>query len=244
MLIERSPRLEQLTIGGPAPSPRLFDVRHVFSGQWPRLRSLDLGDLAFQTDPKADRCFSHEYNQFMAFLPAHPRLESLALQHASTKKFPTLFNLRPSALPVLRRFSGPLQYVKTLPHPKLLKHLSLTNLHHSVSSFPPTCGVLKGLPSLVSLDIWIDLSFGNPNALHDNGHMFRSLLTSCPHLRHLDMLCFTSPTFHTVSFVDCDTSELSRLIYHCRTTSFKNFTTHQIYDPLFSRRSTSQMRRI
>ncbi|CAA7266164.1 unnamed protein product [Cyclocybe aegerita] len=46
MLLERSPRLESLTLGGPAPAPRILDVRHFTAGRWPRLRELVLGDVA------------------------------------------------------------------------------------------------------------------------------------------------------------------------------------------------------
>jgi hypothetical protein len=58
---------------------------------------------------------------------------------------------------------------------------------------------LQGLPSLLSLSIWIDLSFTSCQTPHDDGTMFGMLLDSCPRLRHLDVRCFTQPTFHVVS---------------------------------------------
>ncbi|KAG6836130.1 hypothetical protein H0H93_011089, partial [Arthromyces matolae] len=53
MLLENCPNLQELSIGGSAPSPRIFDTRHVTAGRWPRLRKLTLGDM--QLLPLNDR---------------------------------------------------------------------------------------------------------------------------------------------------------------------------------------------
>ncbi|PFH53482.1 hypothetical protein AMATHDRAFT_54571 [Amanita thiersii Skay4041] len=45
MLIERCPHLEKLVIGGPTPSPRVFNVKHILAGRWPSLKHLELGDV-------------------------------------------------------------------------------------------------------------------------------------------------------------------------------------------------------
>ncbi|TFK31352.1 hypothetical protein BDQ12DRAFT_694285 [Crucibulum laeve] len=202
MLIERCPLLEELKIGGPGPSPRMFDVRHVLAGRWPLLRQLTLGDMALH--PASGAREQKDDWAFMQFFAAHPGLQSVALEHSvGSDAFPPSFYLPPTALPAVESFNGPVKFVRTLPHKRLLKHLTLTCLHHSVSTFPPTYATLHELSSLVSLNIWIDLSFGGGRgvpAIHDDGHIFRSLLASCPGLMHLEVMCFTRPAFHVKEF--------------------------------------------
>lgn len=200
MLVEHCPDLEELAIGGAAPCPRLFDIRPVSYGQWPRLRSLTLGDLVMQAPPKND---GRKEPSFMAFLRSHPQLRCLKMQHVGGDSFPSTLNLPPAALPSLHTFSGPLTYVRTLPQPWLLENLSLTGLQHSTSSFPRLFSTLQQLTSLKSLSILIDLSLYTTinRSLQPRDHtkIFHSLLASCPRLSHLDLLCFTQPTFSVVS---------------------------------------------
>ncbi|KAF9463246.1 hypothetical protein BDZ94DRAFT_1308981 [Collybia nuda] len=203
MILERCPNLEELTIGGVAPSPRCFDIQHVTRGRWPRLQSLTLGDMILlqcDGEQRSQNCFPGENHSFTGFLVAHPSLREISFQHSGGKNFPSSFSLPDSALPKVTSFSGPLKYVTTLPNPMLLQALTLTSLYHSIMSFPSTCTILKGLPSLLSLSIWIDLSFSNRKILHDDGDIFRSLLESCPQLVHFDVKCFTRPTFHINEF--------------------------------------------
>jgi hypothetical protein len=200
MLLERCPNLEELTIASIAPSPRMFDIRHVTAGRWRRLRSLTLGDLVVNPN-EAEKCRLPDQHPLMKFFAAHRKLQHVTLQQAGrSESFPPCFSLVPAALPDLESFSGSLRYVKTLPHPERLKHLNLTSLHHTPSVFTPTFSMLRGLPSLISLSIWIDISFGGrTNYFQDESHIFSSLLASSPNLRHLEVLCFTHPTFRVVS---------------------------------------------
>lgn len=196
MLLERCPALEELTIGGVSPAHRMFDIRHVMSGRWARLRRLMLGDAVLQAD---ENSLSDEI-AVMEFFKAHPRLDTIALQHAArSMNVPYSFVLPHTALPCVQKFSGPLSYVRSLPHPSLVRHLTLTSLHHTASSFTPTLVALQDLPSLISLTVWIDMTFGTRGSLPDEGQMFRSLLAACPRLLHLDIVCLTRPTFHIVS---------------------------------------------
>ncbi|KAJ7851989.1 hypothetical protein B0H13DRAFT_2399116 [Mycena leptocephala] len=201
MLVEHCPDLEELIIGGAAPCPRLFDIRPVSYGQWPRLRSLTLGDLVMQAPPKNDR---RKEPSFMAFLRSHPQLRIIKMQHVGGESFPPSLALPPAALPCLRTFSGPLPYVRTLPQPWLLQHLSLNGLQHSTSSFPRLFSTLQQLTSLISLSLLIDLSlytsFTRSLQPRDHTKIFQSLLASCPKLSHLDLLCFTQPTFNVAEF--------------------------------------------
>ena len=220
MLLERCPRLEELTIGGPAPSPRVFDIRHVTAGRWLRLRSVTIGDMVLISSTQSEEQARKDQAAFMAFFAAHPTLRSISLQHAGgSVNFPSAFILPPNALPNLSSFGGPLKFVKTLPHPRRLRHLTLTCLHHSNSAFPPTLAVLQQLKTLVSLSIWVDLSFGQSYGTGarisgENGAkrgqqkfddlvVMQSLLASSPGLKELDMACFTRPTFGMVRMDTC-----------------------------------------
>ena len=215
MLLERSPRLEELTIGGPAPSPRVFDIRHITAGRWLRLRSITIGDMALISSTQSEEQARKDHAAFMAFFAAHPTLRSISLQHAGgSANFPSAFILPPNALPNLNSFGGPLKFVRTLPNPCRLRHLTLTCLHHSTSAFPATLAVLQELRTLVSLSIWIDLSFGQSYGLgtrtggengakkgqqrFDDVLVMQSLLASSPGLKELDVACFTRPSFGMV----------------------------------------------
>ncbi|KAF8065290.1 hypothetical protein FPV67DRAFT_1671562 [Lyophyllum atratum] len=199
MLLEHCPNLEVLTIGGPAPSPRLFDTRHVTAGRWPRLRKLTLGDMRLQQPSGPDEKIP-EGQALGNFLTAHPHLREVAFFHPGGTGFPSDLVLPRYALPRMTSFSGPGRFIKSLPHPGLIRHLRITTLHHCLSAFPPTYAMLKALPSLTSLTLWIDLSFANRNVVHDDGNIFRSLLECCPQLLHFEVFCFTRPTFHVKEF--------------------------------------------
>lgn len=218
MILERSPRLEELTIGGPAPSPRMFDIRHVTLGRWTRLKTLVFGDTLMIASHKGEDQTRKDHAAFMAFFIAHPGLRHISLQHAGGSAFfPGAFVLPASALPNVDTFGGPLKFVKTLPFPQRLRHLKLTSLHHTISAFPPTFALLQELRWLESLSIWIDLSFGSHGSLMSGGrtsgesfrgHKYDDLtilnnLVCCrPGLRHLEVAYFSRPTFNIVSFHD------------------------------------------
>lgn len=216
MLLERCPRLEEFSIAGAAPSPRIFDVRHIMAGRWPRLRRITLGDMALISPARGEEQMRKDHGAFMAFLAAHPTLRGLHLQQAAASLyFPTTFVLPPGALPKLTAFTGPLTLLRTLPNLHQLQNVNLTTLHHSTSSFPPTFTVLRDLENLATLSIWIDLSFGQAGTLassRTSGEslrkssasedilMLRSLASLLKNLKHLDILCFTRPSFHVVGF--------------------------------------------
>ncbi|KAJ6622768.1 hypothetical protein B0H10DRAFT_2012805 [Mycena sp. CBHHK59/15] len=190
MIVEHCPNLEELTIGGATP------VRDSSTSAL----SLTLGDLLMHTPPQNN---GRKEPSFMAFLQSHPGLRCVTLQHVGGDTFPASLNrLPPTSLPCVGRFGGPLAYVRTLPQPWILQHLSLTGLQHS--SFPRLFATLQRLTSLTSLNILIDLSFfaNSTRSLQPRDHtkIFHSLLVSCPCLLHLDLLCFTQPTFSITEF--------------------------------------------
>ena len=215
MLLERCPRLEDLEIGGAAPSPRIFDVRHVMSGRWPRLRRIALGDTALIAPAKGEEQIQKDHSAFMSFFAAHPTLRGVHLHHAASSiTFPATFVLPSNTLPNITSFSGPLPMLRTLPNLRQLQDLTLTTLHHSSSSFPPTLAVLRDLKNLASLNIWVDLSFGSfvssaptrtsgessrKSSTTEEIQLLRSLVILVPNVKHLDISCFTRPTFYIVS---------------------------------------------
>ncbi|KAG5634657.1 hypothetical protein H0H81_001239 [Sphagnurus paluster] len=197
MLIEYCPNLEALSIGGHAPSPRLFDTRHITAGRWTRLRKLALGDMKLQPSSDQD---DKESQALRKFLISHPNLQEVSFLNPGGAGFPSSLSLPRAALPKMRSFSGPLKYIKSLPHLSHIRELKITTLHHCQSAFPPTYAMLKAMPSLTFLTLWIDLSFANHNNPHDDKNIFKSLLESCPHLLHLTVFCFTRPTFPIKEF--------------------------------------------
>lgn len=131
---------------------------------------------------------------------------------------PPIHQLPPPLLPSLTSFTGPLKYIQTLlPHEPALAHnlrrLTLTTLHHSAASFPPTVAVLRELWGLEELGVWVDLSFGGGfgsggrvgtrageacGGEEEGGGEFRMLLGACRKLKGLEIMCYTRPTFHVV----------------------------------------------
>lgn len=218
MLIEHCPNLEELMIGGLAPSPRLFDARHITAGRWPRLRKLTLGDMRLlQSSGNEEK--PPDSQTLSNFLLAHPDLQEVAFFHPGVTGFPSELVLPQFALPRMYSFSGPSRYIRSLPHPNHIQHLSITTLHHCLSAFPPTYAMLRAFPCLTSLTLWIDLSFANRNVVHDDGNIFRSLLQSCPQLLHLEVFCFTRPTFQV--------KEFSAAL--CRSSQLRSFSLTKMY---------------
>ncbi|GLB39953.1 hypothetical protein LshimejAT787_0704630 [Lyophyllum shimeji] len=182
MLIEHSPNLEELTIGGPAPSPRLLDARHVTAGRWPRLRKLTLGDVRLLQSSGEDEKVP-ESQPLRNFLLAHPYLQEIAFLHPGVTGFPSDLPLPAFALPRMDSF---------------------TSKHHDTPSlsvrFPTDLCDAEETSVPKVLTLWIDLTFASRNVVHDDGDTFRTLLECCPHLLHFEVFCFTRPAFHVKEF--------------------------------------------
>lgn len=198
MLLEHCPNLQELAIGGSAPSPRIFDTRHVTAGRWPRLRKLTLGDMRLQP-PDQDERRAGPSSALDQFLIAHPLLQEVSFLQPGGAGFPSSLSLPFCSLPNMTSFFGPSRYLRCLPHPENLRHLSITTLHHCPSAFPRTYALLRAVPCLLSLTLWIDLTFANRNIIQDDRNIFLNLLECCPLLLHFEVFCFTRPSFHLVS---------------------------------------------
>ncbi|KAJ7269876.1 hypothetical protein C8J57DRAFT_323006 [Mycena rebaudengoi] len=185
MLIERSPRLEQLRIDVSQRSRRVWDTRRVVEGKWPRLRDLELGDCSMAGNGTGSPRMYME-TPFMRFLAAHPELERLRLPSLSS--FPKAINLPPSSLPKLREFSGNVSHIKGLPNLARITSISLVHQPLSEKMVSLVCGTLRHMKSLTSLSIWLHL-----DSQSDHYAVFRNLLDSCRGLTHLDLSCSESP---------------------------------------------------
>ncbi|KAJ7753364.1 hypothetical protein DFH07DRAFT_921423 [Mycena maculata] len=183
MLIDRSPRLEQLRIDVSQRSRRVWDTRRVVQGRWPRLRDLELGDCSMAGNGSS-RIFME--TPFMRFLALHSNLEHLRLPSLSS--FPKAIVLPPSSLPHLREFAGNVSHVKGLPNLPHITTLSLVHQPLSDKMVSLVCGTLKHMKSLTSLSIWLHL-----DAETDHYGIFRNLLDSCRGLTHLDLACSEAP---------------------------------------------------
>jgi hypothetical protein len=159
MLLTRCDQLKELTIGGENQSiyHRLFDVRPLLRGRWPKLTSLILGRTMMQDMYRWDNSCMDATGDFGLFLSSHPTLKRLYLPAPS--RYPTI-DLTGSDIK-LESFSGSLQY---LLH--FLGHCKLKSLRLCTEQYPSWCipyvrQVLGHLHCLTSLELWIDLS--NPS---------------------------------------------------------------------------------
>ncbi|KAJ7485291.1 hypothetical protein FB451DRAFT_52404 [Mycena latifolia] len=183
MLIERSPRLEQLRIDVSQRSRRVWDTRRVVQGRWPQLRDLELGDCSMAGNGSSRILME---TPFMRFLAAHPALERLRLPSLSS--FPKAIVLPPGSLPNLREFCGNVAHIKGLPNLPRITTLSLVHQPLSEKMVSLVCGTLKHMKSLRSLSIWLHL-----DSQADHYAVFRNLLDSCRGLTHLDLACSEAP---------------------------------------------------
>lgn len=190
MLIRRCPFLEELTVDGLSAVPT--DVHLLVEGRWPALKKLALGDICTDWFPKpvnpADK------RPFIAFLEAHSSLESLSLSRHTIQ--PIHFaSLGPASLNRLTSFSGTHQQLQALPHiHHFLKSLTLRDpMETRDVSVLVIVSLLRELTSLTNLKIAFTL-----HSMYDSGNLLRSLIHSCPMLRHLDLTCGHKPSFKLV----------------------------------------------
>ncbi|KAF8894365.1 hypothetical protein CPB84DRAFT_1782886 [Gymnopilus junonius] len=192
MLINRCPNLEGLTVEGYSNVP--IDLRFLVEGRWPRLRKLVLGDVCVDWFPRTLN--SGEKRPFVTFLEAHPELETLSMSRCAIQ--PVHFNtLDIDALSRVTHFSGTHQQLHALQH----VHRSIKSVvfrdpveTRDVSA-PTVASLLRELTSLESLKISFML-----HSMYDSGHLLRSLIQSCPTLRHLELTCAHKPSFQLDSF--------------------------------------------
>lgn len=190
MLLDRCPNLEELCIDGFSAHPT--DMGRLVQGRWPKLRTLVLGDVvvdmgASQT-PGAKR-------PFIEFLEEHPNLEVLtASRHALSPA--RLSAMEPTALPLLQQFTGTLEQLQIIaPNHPSLTHVGFAEpmLMRDVTPLAVSL-VLQGMTHLESLSIGFVLG-----SMYESGNLVRSLVTACPRLKRLELVCGHKPSFPLVS---------------------------------------------
>ncbi|KAG5647179.1 hypothetical protein DXG03_001138 [Asterophora parasitica] len=191
MLIHRCPNLEELIVEGVSTLPT--DVHALVEGRWPKLRKLALGDVSIDwipglVDQGAKR-------PFITFLEAHPTLDSLSLSRYTIQPV-HLATIDPGALQITS-FSGTLQQLQALPY--LRPHLKSVTFRDPMQtreiSAQAVASLLQGLISLTDLKISFNL-----HSMYDSGNLLRSLISSCPHLRNLELTCGNQPSFQIDAF--------------------------------------------
>lgn len=190
MLIRRCPHLEELTIDGLSAVPT--DIHLLVEGRWPALRKLAIGDICI--DWFSSSLNPTDKRPFITFLEAHPYLESLSLSRHTIQ--PIHFaQLDSTSLNHLTSFSGTHRQLQALPHIfHLIKSLTLCDpVEIRDFSVQALASLLRDLTSLTSLKIAFTL-----HSMYDSGNLLRSLMHSCPMLRHLDLTCGHKPSFQLV----------------------------------------------
>uniref|UniRef100_A0A0W0EX11 F-box domain-containing protein n=1 Tax=Moniliophthora roreri TaxID=221103 RepID=A0A0W0EX11_MONRR len=188
MLIERCPNLEELAIDGISTFPT--EAHHILEGRWPKLRKLILGDVVVDRPGMAT---GTSRSPFIDFLEAHPLLEDLSLSRANVGHT-ELSSLNPDTFK-LRSFSGTLEQLQAMPHAH--HYLESVTFRESMQTREVTslvvAGLLQRLTSLTKLKISFTL-----HSMYDSGNLLKSLIASCPNLRHLELVCGHRPSFQIV----------------------------------------------
>ncbi|KAG6832838.1 hypothetical protein H0H87_000192 [Tephrocybe sp. NHM501043] len=195
MLIHRCPDLEELVIEGASTLPT--DVHTLVDGRWPKLRKLILGDVSIDWTPASTPASTEQPDKrpFIAFLEAHPSLESLSLSRYNV--LPShLSSIEPGSLHITS-FTGTLQQLQALPY--LQSHLRSVTFRDPMQtreiSAQAVAALLQSLPNLTELTISFEL-----HSMYDSGNLLRALIAACPHLRYLNLTCCNKPSFQMEAF--------------------------------------------
>ncbi|KAI6169332.1 hypothetical protein EDD17DRAFT_1464528 [Pisolithus thermaeus] len=207
MLIRRCPNLEELHISG-APFLPVSVVHPLCYARWPRLRSLSLGDIVLDWQPRGGGVKP----PFIAFLEAHPRLQMLRTSRAALSPA-LLTSLDHGALPNLKRFAGSLEHLQGLA--QLYPQITSVAIDEPLVIRDTTpllaAGVLQGLHCLTELRVAFVFQ-----AAYECGRLVRSIVNACPRLTKLELICARRPSF-TVDTLAKIVSALPRL-RHLRVT--------------------------
>lgn len=187
--MQRCPNLEELAIDGVSSLPA--DFHQICRGRWPNLSKLSLGDIVIDWDGRRP---NHK-SPFITFLEEHPTLKCLSLSRRNLD--PDHFaSLSPDVNLQLTSFCGTFQQLQALP--QLHPYLESVTFREEMQTRDVTTlagsGILKGLVSLKKLRISFML-----HSLYDSSNLLRSLIASCPNLRHLDLTCGSKACFQLVS---------------------------------------------
>ncbi|KAF6743458.1 hypothetical protein DFP72DRAFT_933154 [Ephemerocybe angulata] len=193
MILQRCPDLEELAICTFSPTARLFNFDRIIEGSWPSLHSLTLGSFGYTSDFSLGPSALANDGAFDDFLKDHKALKYLrflwSFRHFMSPD--TLsFTLPARSLPALTTFTGIYQQLASSPSPQAIETLDLTCEPIYQSRINAVCAVLRGLPNLTSLEIWVHLFDSN----RDHTTFFHNIMAACPGLTDLHFMCTNSFT--------------------------------------------------
>ncbi|EIW63382.1 uncharacterized protein TRAVEDRAFT_56411 [Trametes versicolor FP-101664 SS1] len=222
MLTLRCPALEALCVVGHSSEPS--EAARLYAARWPKLRSLTLGALVWNTNAPDVVSTAPDFKEF---LEAHPTIESLHLLGKPSANQLDISALDHSALPNLTEFSGSFNHLRMLvdrtpslapddpqaqnpnanPNPpavgsttltKTLQRVCFPHAMHLRDLTPLTVSrVLMSLHGLTSLKVTFAIQGG-----YDSNGILRTIVASCPHLLDLDITCTTKPSFFLDAFAN------------------------------------------
>ncbi|KAI0093042.1 hypothetical protein BDY19DRAFT_921700 [Irpex rosettiformis] len=208
MLIQRCPDLESLSIQSDLDRP--VYCHRLLDGCWPSLRSLALGPIKF------DVFGITSLQELNTFLEAHSSLERITFRNVPID----LSALPKEALPSLKHLNGSIDHFRALsarglppqniqfglnnpqthfPHSPLSESLHSLTLGEVIPLRELTplsvSSMLSGLHALTSLTAVFSLESG-----YDSNGVFRTIVSSCPQMLHLDLTCTSKPSFYLEAF--------------------------------------------
>ncbi|KAF9268714.1 hypothetical protein L218DRAFT_970004 [Marasmius fiardii PR-910] len=191
MLMDRCPNLEELGIDGISAFPT--EVHHILDGRWPKLRKFTLGDVV--VDSTHIPFGQPSQTSFIEFLEAHPLIEDLSLSRTNGHHA-QLSAVDPSTLK-LRAFTGTLEQLQALSHTH--QYIESVTFRESMQTREVTSLVVAGLLQRLTALTKLKISF-TLHSMYDSGNLLKSLISSCPNLRHLELICGHRPSFQIDSF--------------------------------------------
>lgn len=191
MLINRCPDLRELAIStNNTTSVDPVDAHRLCHGRWPNLRRLQLGNVTVDWMPNA----AGDRTPFLTFLRNHDSLEGLHLSTQAGISSEDLEQLDPDSLPNLTHFSGSINHLQAIPHASTLKSVHIPQALVIRELTPVTLSnVLQRTSSVSTLKLKFVVQSG-----YDGLGVLRSIASSCPQLRHLDLTCSQRNSFSLV----------------------------------------------
>ncbi|KAF7315425.1 hypothetical protein MIND_00057300 [Mycena indigotica] len=184
MLFTRCPNLQELSIEGYSAFPA--DAHCIIEGRWPHLQRLTLGDLSVDWSPAN----SEQKGPFVAFLEAHPELQSLSLSRHNVDPV-HLHSIDHDTLK-LTSFSGTLHQLQGLSR-SFSTLRSLTFRDPLWSRDPTILAIATVLTQLTALtDLSIIFTLHSP---YDSSSILRALVASCPQIQNLTLACLRKTSF-------------------------------------------------
>ncbi|KAJ7163943.1 hypothetical protein C8R43DRAFT_946758 [Mycena crocata] len=182
------PNLVELTIDGTCIVSQLWNIRKIFTGRWPLLRSLSLGNVS-------SRSLETDSVEGSVFLKAHPRLEHVAFFGSLSGYTNGISSLPLVPLPRLFTFTGKINQLKdaTGTQFSVLRSLRLSDYFSPAAKFAP---ILPNFPSVISLAVCVNF-LDTVNGSHRG--FFKRLLSSCPQLTHIEVSSTASFTMEHFS---------------------------------------------